>query len=125
MQNTTTVPSRYLRLFGFGTLALSGVLLLPPGASANQPDARKPADIYRQVCAHCHAVERAVGPTTITMAVPEAGREAWGGYVRMIVRNGRAAMPAFREAEISDAELDALVEALARGDFAEPDTGEE
>lgn len=128
MHNTTTVPSRHFPSLTFKSLALLGALLLPAMTLAasddkpadRAPEVREPAEVYRQVCAHCHASEYAVGPETITLAVPEAGREAWREHIRGVVRNGRAAMPAFREAKISDAELDALAEALARGDLAEP-----
>ncbi|QTP56595.1 cytochrome c [Billgrantia sulfidoxydans] len=118
MHNTTIAPCRRFSSLGCTTLAMIGALMLPTAAAA-EPEEREPAEVYRQICSHCHASEYAVGPATITMAVPEAGREAWAEHIRGVVRNGRAAMPAFREAKISDAELDALAEALARGDFAE------
>ncbi|WP_416139306.1 c-type cytochrome [Halomonas sp. HK25] len=123
MQNTTTVLSRHLPSRTVGALALFGALLLPP-AAANASEAREPAEVYRQVCAHCHAPDEAVGPV-ITNAFPEAAQEAWVNYIRMTVRNGRAAMPSFRPAKISDAELEALSAALARGEFAETATDEE
>lgn len=124
MQHTTTPPSRHLSAYRLGALALFGALLLPTTLSAGEPDAREPAEVYRQVCAHCHAPDKAVGPV-ITNAFPEAAQEAWVNYIRMTVRNGRAAMPAFRPAKISDTELDALSAALARGDFADTAADEE
>lgn len=123
MQNTTTVPSRHLPSRTLGALALFGALLLPPVA-ANASDAREPDEVYRQVCAHCHAPDKAVGPE-ITMAFPEAAWEARGNYIRNTVRHGRAAMPAFRVAKISDPELEALIEALVRGDMAATAASEE
>jgi mono/diheme cytochrome c family protein len=124
MQHITTLPPRHFPSFRLGSLALLGALLLPPAASAGEPEAREPAEVYRQVCAYCHAPDKAVGPE-ITMAFPEAAQEAWVNYIRLTVRNGRAAMPSFRPGKISDAELDALSAALARGDFADTAADEE
>ncbi|MFY0991721.1 c-type cytochrome [Halomonas sp. C05BenzN] len=124
MQNTTTVPFRHLPSLRLGTLALLGALLLPPLASAAEREAREPAETYRQVCAHCHAPDKAVGPE-ITKAFPEAAQESWSTYIRLTVRNGRAAMPAFRDSEIGDPELEALSQALARGELADSDADEE
>ena len=42
-----------------------------------------------------------------------------------MVRQGRAAMPSFREAKISDAELEGLIDALLRGELVNAATGEE
>lgn len=119
MHNTTRVPCRHLPSLRLKPLALLGALLLPAVASAapdSAPDARDPAEVYRQVCAHCHAPDKAVGPE-ITIAFPEAAWEARGNYIRMTVRNGRAAMPAFRAAKISDPELEALIQALVSGEL--------
>jgi len=124
MKNTTRVLFRHLPSLRFGTLALFGALLLSPLASAGERESREPAETYRQVCAHCHAPDKAVGPV-ITNAFPEAAQESWGTYIDLTVRNGRAAMPAFRHSEISDRELEALSQALARGELADPDADEE
>lgn len=124
MQNTTTLPKRRFSSLGLGTLMLSGILVLPTQAAADEAAAREPAEAYRQVCAHCHAPDKAVGPE-ITMAFPEAAHESWRAYIETTVRHGRAAMPSFRPAKISDAELKALSAALARGELAEDDGGEE
>lgn len=127
MHNTTTVPCRHLPTLRLMPLALLAALLLPVAASAapdSELDVRDPAEVYRQVCAHCHAPDKAVGPE-ITMAFPEAAHEARGNYIRMTVRNGRAAMPAFRQAKISDPELEALIQALVRGDLAAGAANEE
>ncbi|MGJ7459321.1 c-type cytochrome [Halomonas sp. RA08-2] len=124
MQTITTLPPQHLPAFRLGALALLGALVLPPAASASEPEGREPAEVYRQVCAYCHAPDKAVGPE-ITMAFPEAAQESWQAYIESTVRHGRAAMPAFRQAKISDAELEALSAALARGEFAEAATGEE
>lgn len=84
---------------------------------------REPAEVYDQVCAHCHSPDKAVGPE-ITQKVPESARGSWEDYIHTMVREGRAAMPAFSQSEISDAELDALAEALASGKLADDRKGE-
>ncbi|WP_299313508.1 cytochrome c [uncultured Halomonas sp.] len=124
MPNTTMLPKWRFSSLGMGILALCGVLMLPTQAAAEEGAAREPAEVYRQVCAHCHALDKAVGPE-ITRAFPEAAHESWRAYIETTVRHGRAAMPSFRPAKISDAELEALSAALARGDLAEGDGGEE
>jgi mono/diheme cytochrome c family protein len=96
-------------------VVLAGVSL--PVLSAPVEEAvREPSEVYRQVCSHCHAPQYGVGPE-ITIAFPEAAWKARGNYVRMTVRNGRAAMPALREAKISDPELDGLIKALVSGEL--------
>ncbi|MDR9439619.1 MAG: cytochrome c [Halomonas sp.] len=127
MQNTTTVPFRRLPSLRLKTLALLGALVLPaaaPAAPGGEGEMREPAEVYRQVCSHCHAPDKAVGPE-ITMAFPEAAHEARGNYIRMTVRNGRAAMPSLRQAKVSDPELEALIQALVRGDLAAGAVNEE
>ncbi|SFI16355.1 c-type cytochrome [Modicisalibacter xianhensis] len=97
------------------TIALAGASL-PVFGDSSKETVREPAEIYRQVCSHCHAPQYGVGPE-ITIAFPEAAWEARGNYIRMTVRNGRAAMPAFREAKISDSELNGLIRALVSGEL--------
>lgn len=126
MQNITRVPSRRLSPVTIGVLTLFGSLLLPSVAAAtNESDIRKPAEVYRQVCSHCHETGVAYKVAPITMAFPELAHEARGNYIRMTVRNGRAAMPSFREAKISDPELEALIQALMGGDLAPAADSEE
>ncbi|MGE4534917.1 c-type cytochrome [Halomonas sp.] len=115
MPHTTTVLSRHLPSLTGGALLLLGSLLSTT-ALAEAPEAREPAEVYRQVCAHCHAPDKAVGPE-ITITFPEAAWEARGNYIRNTVRHGRAAMPAFRAAKISDAELEGLIQALVSGEL--------
>lgn len=126
MQNITRVPSRRLSPVTIGVLTLFGSLLLPSVAAAtNESDIRKPAEVYRQVCSHCHETGVAYKVAPITMEFPELAHEARGNYIRMTVRNGRAAMPSFREAKISDPELEALIQALMGGDLAPAADSEE
>lgn len=126
MQNTITVPLWLITNIRRKRLTLFGVsLLLAMTFSPNTlaSDAREPAEVYRQVCSHCHASDKAVGPA-ITRAFPEAAQESWKTYIQLTVRNGRAAMPAFRHSEITEDELKGLSAALARGELAE-DSDEE
>ncbi|MBF7054887.1 cytochrome c [Halomonas sp. KAO] len=126
MKNITRVLSRRLSPVTIGALTLFGSLLLPSVAAAeSETDMREPAEVYRQVCSHCHETDVANKVAPITMAFPEVAHEARGNYIRMTVRNGRAAMPSFREAKISDPELEALIQALMGGDLAPAADSEE
>lgn len=62
------------------------------------------AQVYARTCAYCH--DHGVGPAI-------KGRELDPAAVRMMVRHGAIAMPAFRPTEITDAELDALAKMLS------------
>ncbi|WP_431025123.1 c-type cytochrome [Halomonas sp. H5] len=117
MHKTTVMAPFRRRASRVTPPVLTGALLLTLSSLASGEE-REPTEVFRQICAHCHATAEAVGPATVMLAIPEGGQEAWGNYMRGIVRNGRAAMPAFRHSEISDAELDALITALMSGDFA-------
>lgn len=59
------------------------------------------AEVYAKVCAFCH--ETKVGPVL-------HGRGLDPLYIKLIVRHGNRAMPAFRAAEIDDASLNKLAE---------------
>lgn len=61
--------------------------------------------IYTKVCAHCH--ESGVGPIVL-------GRKLSPEYIKVVVRNGQKAMPAFRKAEINDSALDLLLEYISK-----------
>ncbi len=60
--------------------------------------------VYARTCAYCH--DHGVGPAI-------KGRELDPAAVRFMVRHGAFAMPAFRQTEISEAELDAVGKMLA------------
>lgn len=67
-----------------------------PAAADSAPAPRDGAQVYAKVCGHCH--EAGVGPVIRGRSLPEV-------YIRQVVRHGNRAMPAFRPAEIADAEL--------------------
>lgn len=122
MHNTTIEKSTVgQRLAALSLAALSTVLAT---ATLAADSAREPAEVYRQVCAHCHNLDKAVGPP-ITMPFPEAAWEARGDYIHTTVREGRAAMPSLRNAKISDTELEGLIDALLRGELADTAAGKE
>ena len=59
------------------------------------------AEVYTKMCALCHDTK--VGPVLL-------GRDLDPLYIKLMVRNGSRAMPAFRAAEIDDASLEKLAE---------------
>ena len=63
------------------------------------------AEVYVKICALCH--ETSVGPTL-------RGRGLDPLYIRLMVRNGMRAMPAFRASEIDDASLEKLSEYVSK-----------
>jgi len=84
----------------------------PPPArvavAGGPPQGGIPADgatTYANSCIFCHDTN--TGPML-------RGRQIHPAYVRYIVRNGMAAMPAFRPSEIDDASLAALADYVAK-----------
>ena len=65
------------------------------------------AEVYTKICALCH--ETSVGPTLL-------GRGLDPLYIRLIVRNGSRAMPAFRISEIDDQSLEKLGEYVSKAE---------
>ena len=63
------------------------------------------AEVYAKVCAFCH--ETSVGPIL-------RGRELDPLYIRLVVRHGNRAMPAFRASEIDDQSLEKLAEYVSK-----------
>ena len=63
------------------------------------------AEVYKKVCALCHDTD--VGPAIL-------GRGHDPLYIRLIVRNGSRAMPAFRASEIDDQSLEKLSEYVSK-----------
>lgn len=63
------------------------------------------AEVYTKICALCH--ETSVGPIL-------RGRELDPLYIRLVVRNGSRAMPAFRASEIDDHSLEQLSEYVSK-----------
>jgi (+)-pinoresinol hydroxylase len=72
-------------------------------------------------CAECHApghghsgtqqLERIRGAR---LSVLESRPDLEGAYIRLVVRNGQNAMPAYRPSEINDATLDSIAQYLGR-----------
>lgn len=63
------------------------------------------AEVYTKICALCH--ETTVGPVL-------RGRDLDPLYIRLVVRNGSRAMPAFRASEIDDQSLEKLSEYVSK-----------
>lgn len=77
----------------------AGTVSLASAQDAEYPAPRGPEQIYDESCGYCHGVN--VGPVIRGRALPAA-------VVKSFVRMGPNAMPAFRQTEITDEELDAL-----------------
>ncbi|WP_144095969.1 c-type cytochrome [Croceicoccus sediminis] len=82
---------------------------------ANYPAPRAPEKIYAQTCGYCHGVN--VGPVI-------RGRELPPEVTKAFVRMGPNAMPAFRETEISNEELDALATWLQQSEADPKERGQ-
>lgn len=76
-----------------------------------EPATRAPQTTYAEVCGFCHG--RNVGPVIRGRGLPASA-------IKIFVRTGPNAMPAFRPTEISDAELDALANWLEHSE-ADPE----
>jgi mono/diheme cytochrome c family protein len=63
------------------------------------------AEVYRKICSLCH--ETSVGPAI-------RGRSLDPMYIKLIVRHGSRAMPAFRASEIDDQSLEKLAEYVSK-----------
>jgi mono/diheme cytochrome c family protein len=89
----------------------------PPAAlTLSQEQGRK---LFNGSCVYCH------GPNvwgTLTLgrrlgadhALLEQRTDLVGPYVKTVVRAGMGSMPAFRRTEVSDADVDAIVDYLTR-----------
>lgn len=88
-------------------LALPLAALVAP-AHADDDDGRQWRSgqvLYEKVCGHCHRPEVGVGTLL-------EGRELPPEYLKVIVRNGLGAMPAFPESFVDDASLAELARYL-------------
>ena len=86
--------------------ALAGAVWAAPQQPVEQGFAWKDgAEVYTKVCALCH--ESNTGPAV-------RGRGLDPMYIRLIVRNGYRAMPAFRASEIDDEVLEKLAEYISK-----------
>lgn len=92
-----------LGLAGLASLAsLAGATLAaPPATPLTTPSGAwaSPQQAYDKVCARCHL--SGVGPELRGRALP-------ADYIKLIVRGGRLAMPAFPHSSIDDATLDGV-----------------
>ena len=77
--------------------------------------------VFQQWCIHCHGEDNS-GPGTLRLAWDSGEDKSLlterddlnRDYVRVVVRRGLDEMPSFRITEISETELKALVDFLAR-----------
>ncbi len=89
----------------------------PPGLQAAEQAGEH---AYTKWCAGCH-MDSPFAPGTIQLrhlrgeeqALIRERKDLSAAYVRQVVRKGMNGMPLFRRTEISNEELDALVELLA------------
>lgn len=82
-------------------------LFAAPSAAAPAPDTTRSGEtLTRQTCLQCHGNGHKVGPDLARQKLDYP-------TIRYIVRHGLNAMPAFRETELSDAELRAIALYLA------------
>lgn len=96
-----------IRTMAFSVLA--SVLL--PGISQAQHDDEAGRwttgqQLYDKVCGHCHKPEVGVGPSLTGRNLPDA-------YIKVFVRNGLNAMPAFPASHVDDASITLIAEYLA------------
>lgn len=83
----------------------ASVLAAVTGANADSSGKwQSGQEVYDKVCGYCH--EANVGPVI-------TGRNLLPDYIRVVVRNGNRAMPAFRESEISNAALAEVVKLVS------------
>jgi mono/diheme cytochrome c family protein len=97
-------PIRQARRWARWLLATPIALVLCHGAMA-QGQWRSGEELYNKLCGHCH--KPAVGVGTVL-----EGRVLPLEYLKVIVRNGLLAMPAFPESHVGDADLAAISDYL-------------
>ena len=102
--------SRLLTAGAFASACIGGAALAS-GHDEAAAEPRAPEQLYAQTCGYCHGVN--VGPIIRGRALPPALTKAF-------VRMGPNAMPAFRQTEITDEELDALATWLEQSE-ADPE----
>lgn len=106
-KTTTDNASATLILTALATVAVvAGAAWAGPQETTKQGFAwGDGAEVYAKICALCH--ETSVGPTL-------RGRSLNPMYIKLMVRRGSRAMPAFRASEIDDQSLEQLAEYLSR-----------
>jgi mono/diheme cytochrome c family protein len=94
-----------------------GIVIIGSVAAENLPGKM----VFEQWCTACH-MDSPFAPGTIQLkqihgpayAIIEKRIDLTDAFVRLLVRQGRSGMPKFRRTEISNADLDALVNYLVR-----------
>lgn len=97
-------PPTWQRAVGRSVVPL--VLLVAPIHAQEPPQWRSGEDLYNNVCGYCHKPEVGVGTVL-------QGRELPVEYLKVMVRNGFNAMPAFPDSFVDDASLAMLSKYLA------------
>lgn len=126
MKRTLASPRRIafgLLLAALPALPLTTAIAAEPleNLTARQQGGRK---LFNSSCVYCH------GPNvwgTFTLgrrlgadnALLEKRTDLVGPYVKTVVRAGVGSMPAFRRTELSDADVDAIVDYLTRANSAQ------
>lgn len=95
-------------------LALCAALAMWSGGAVAQQAERPPEKIYDNVCGYCHG--KNVGPIIL-------GRKLPAESVKLFVRTGFGAMPAFKPTEITDEELDALAQWISASEEDDTEHG--
>lgn len=108
-KTTTDNASATLILTALAAVAVvAGAAWAAPQQPTKQGFAWKDgAEVYAKICALCH--ESTVGPAL-------RGRALDPTYIKLIVRHGNRAMPAFRASEIDDQALEQLAEYVSKAE---------
>ncbi|HZU65240.1 MAG TPA: cytochrome c [Novosphingobium sp.] len=111
-------PAARVASLAAGALGLGGVLaavLAGPAATPAQASPTgvwtSPQEAYDKICARCHL--SGVGPELRGRALPPE-------YIKLIVRSGRLAMPAFPHSSIDDATLDGVARLVSAQKLPKP-----
>jgi mono/diheme cytochrome c family protein len=94
-------------------LALAALSAAGSAAAATAPVPRT----YESACGACHTnngygVQRLAARLGKDRSILTARTDLQGPYIRLVVRRGFQSMPAMSKVEVSDAELDAIVQTL-------------
>jgi len=106
----TTMENAFSVALTLTTLVAVGVPAAAAWAASQQPAEqgfawKEGAEVYTKICALCH--ETTIGPVL-------RGRDLDPLYIRLVVRNGNRAMPAFRASEIDDQILEKLASYISK-----------
>ena len=99
------LENKVKQILMLGTLPLA---LLTATSQAQESDSQWESgkQLYDKVCGHCHAPEVGVGTAIAGRGLPEA-------YIKVFVRNGFNAMPAFPASFIDDESIAQVAEYLS------------